>query len=363
MAVHLGRRGPGHQARVGPVADDGPDSTPDAFDLGQVAAAALGASYESATIVVTGISAPVAVSIVGGEYALNGGAWTAAAGTAEPGDAVTVRRTAAVTVATTAEALLTVGGVAGAFTVTTVDNSEASALALRFAADPGDARRGLIDACIGALKADGLWVKLDAFYMLAAHDTQAAQRNWVQDAFNLTPVNGPAFEADRGYTGVPGALAYLDTGFNDLTGSALWSQDSMCAGAYVNQAPPSTNSFLGLADASSVRIGATSTHLNTRIHSTTSFNVASANAFPCHVAVTRDSGTTSRCVRNGGQVGGVPSHASTPPSDSNVTVFRSVNSYNGDRVACLHLGGALSNAELASLYAAILPYLTALGAA
>jgi hypothetical protein len=32
-------------------------------------------------------------------------------------------------------------------------------------------------------------------------------------------------------------------------------------------------------------------------------------------------------------------------------------------VACLHLGGALSNAELASLYAVILAYLTALGAA
>ena len=55
--------------------------------------------------------------------------------------------------------------------------------------------------------------------------------------------------------------------------------------------------------------------------------------------------------------------ASTPPSDSNVTAFRSINAYNGDRVACLHLGGALSNGELASLYAIILTYLTALDAA
>lgn len=363
MVVHLGRRGPGHQARVGPAVGDGPDSTPDAFELGQVNSAALGVDYDSNTVLVTGASMPATVSIVGGEYALNGGPWTTTPGSANPGDAVQVRRTAAVTVATATEAVLTIGGVSDAFTVTTANHAETSALALRFTADPGDARRGLIDDCIGELKAEGLWAKLDAFYMMAAHDAQAARCNWRQDAFNLTPVNGPTFEADLGYTGVPAAQAYLDTGFNDLTGSALWSQDDMCAGAYVNLAPPSANSFLSLAAASSVRIGATPTQLNTRIHCSSSFNISFANAVPGHVAVTRDSATTSRCVRNGAQVGSVFSLASTASSDSNVTAFRSINSYNGDRMACMHLGAALSNAELASLYGAILTYLTALGAA
>lgn len=363
MAIHLGRRGPGHQARVGPVVEDGGGETPDAFDLGQVTAAAMGATYESATILVTGKTGPSAMSITGGEYAVNGGGWTALGGAVEPGDTVKVRRAAAATVSTTVEAVLTIGGISGAFTVATVENAEASALALRFATEPGDLRRGLIDDCIGAVKAAGLWSKLDAFYMLAAHDAQAAQCNWVQDAFNLTPVNGPAFEADRGYTGVPATQGHLDTGFNDLTGSALWSQDNMCAGAYVNLAPPSTNSFLSLAGATSVRIGATSSQLNTRVHCSSSFNIGFANPLPAHVAVTRDSATTARCVRNGAQVGPVFSLASTPSSNSNVTLFRSGGVYNGDRVACLHLGGALSNAELANLYAAILAYLTPLGAA
>src|SRR5688500_11442038 len=182
MAIHLGRRGPGHQARVGSSADGAPDSTPDPFELGQVASAVLGASYASAAVAVTGTSAPAAVSIVGGEYALNGGAWTTTPGSANPGDAVQVRRTAAATVATAADVVLTIGGVSDAFTVTTVDHAEASALALRFTTDPGEVRRGLVDDCIGALKAAGLWAKLDAFYMLAAHDAQAARCNWVQDA-------------------------------------------------------------------------------------------------------------------------------------------------------------------------------------
>lgn len=363
MAVHLGQRGPGHQARAGVADGGGEDTTPDAFSLGQVDWAPLSTLCESEAITVLGTSAPAPVSISGGEYAVNGGGWTSAPSAVDPGDSIKVRCAAAATVATSQDAVLTIGGVSDTFMVTTVAHAETSAVALRFATPASDARRGLIDACIGALKADGIWAKLDALYMLAAHDAQAAHCNWVQDAFNLAPVNGPAFETDLGYSGVPATQAYLDTGFNDLTGSALWSQDSFCAGAYVNLAPSATSSFVGVVGSISTRLGATATHITTRIHSGTSFNPALANATPAHVVITRDSATTSRVVRNGIQVGSTSSAASITPSDSNVTLFRSVSSYNGDRMACAHLGGALSVAEAESLYAAVLSYLTALGAA
>lgn len=364
MAVHFGQRGPGHQARVSAaLGEEESDSTPDAFSLGDIASAPLSTLFESATVTVQGTSAPSAVSITGGEYAVNGGAWTAVAGSVDPGDTVKVRRTSAAGVATAVDAVLTIGGVSDTFTVTTVANAEASALALRFTTAASDARRGLIDACIGSLKSAGVWAKLDALYMLAAHNAQAAQRNWVQDAFNLTPVNAPVFEADLGYTGVTASSAHLDTGFNDLTGSALWSQDSMCAGAYVNAAPGLANSFIGLTGAVSLRIGASASSITTRIHGASSHNVSFTNATPGHIVVTRDTATSSRCVRDGVQVGTTSGAASAASSDSYVALFRSQSSYNADRVACAHLGGALSVGEISNLRTAIHTYLTALGAA
>lgn len=363
MAVHLGQRGPGHQARAAVAGGGEEDATPDAFSLGQVDWAPLSTLCESQAITVLGTSAPAAVSISGGEYSVNGGGWTSAPGTVDPGDNVKVRCAAAATVATTLEAMLTIGGVSDAFAVTTVGHAETSAVVLRFATPAADVRRGLIDAVIGTLKVDGVWAKLDAFYMLAAHDAQAAHCNWVQDAFNLTPVNTPVFETDLGYSGAPATQGHLDTGFNDLTGSALWSQDSFCAGAYINLAPSAANSFVGLVGAASMRLGATTTHITTRIRAGSSFNPVFANATPAHIAITRDSATSSRVVRNGVQAGATSSAASVTPSDSNVTLFRSISSYNGDRMACAHLGGALSIAEAASLHAAVATYLTALGAA
>lgn len=240
------------------------------------------------------------------------------------------------------------------------ENAEAAALFARFDVDPGSARRAAIDTCIGALKAAGVWAKLDVLYLLAAHDAQAGTRNWIQDGFNAEALGDPVFTADRGFTGGPGA--YLDTQFNDLTGSALWSQDAMSAGAYINQYAGESNSFLGLIVGQSLRIGASATNINTRIHSNTSYNPAASGASPGHMLIVRDGPTSSRCFSNGVAVGTSSGAVSAAPSDAHVTAFRSANNYNSDRMACLHLGGALTADEAAALYAAIHAYLSALGA-
>jgi hypothetical protein len=316
--------------------------------------------YESAPITVSGLDAPAGLSIAGGEHAVNGGGWSTAPATASNGDVVRVRRNASGAVGSTVETTLTIGGASGAFAVTTVANAESSALALRFAVDPGDARRGLIDGCVGALKAAGIWAKLDALYLLAAHHAQAAQRNWIQDAFNIAPFGSPTFTTDRGYAG-DGVGAYLDTGFNDLTGSALWTQDTMALGAYINAYAGGSNAFLGLTSGTSLRIGATAANITTRIHSATSFNPGFTNPNPGHIVVTRDTATSSRCLRNGASVS-TSSAASAASGGANIVGFRSVSSYNADQMACLHIGGFLAPAEVADLYSAILTYLTAIGA-
>jgi serine protease len=96
------------------------DTTPDAFSFTAQTGAALSAVVTSNTITVAGINAPSTISIAGGAYSVNGGAYMAAAGTVNNGDTVTVRQTASGSNSTTTTATLTIGGVNGAFSVTTV---------------------------------------------------------------------------------------------------------------------------------------------------------------------------------------------------------------------------------------------------
>ena len=95
------------------------DLTPDPFAFAAQANAAPGAVATSDPVTVSGIDNPTAISVSGGTYSINAGAYTAAAGTVLPGDTVTVRLTAAPTFATTTTATLTIGGVSADFVVTT----------------------------------------------------------------------------------------------------------------------------------------------------------------------------------------------------------------------------------------------------
>jgi outer membrane protein OmpA-like peptidoglycan-associated protein len=75
-------------------------------------------------ITVAGIDAPAAISVVGGEYNINGGAFTATAGTVTVGQTVSVRQTSSASALTATTATVTIGGVAEGFTVTTGDPSD-----------------------------------------------------------------------------------------------------------------------------------------------------------------------------------------------------------------------------------------------
>lgn len=121
--------------------DGGPDTTPDAFSFARQTGVAPGSAVVSNAITVSGINAPAAISVTGGEYSIDGGAFTAAAGTVTNGQSVRVRHVAATTPLTETVTPLTIGGVSAAFTSTTADRKSgggawngASLLALLLAA-------------------------------------------------------------------------------------------------------------------------------------------------------------------------------------------------------------------------------------
>lgn len=97
------------------------DVVPSAFSFTSVTNTALSAVTDSASITVAGIDtgANSSISISGGQYSINGGAFTSTAGSVQLGQNVVVRVTASAAYATPAVATLTIGTVSGTFTVTT----------------------------------------------------------------------------------------------------------------------------------------------------------------------------------------------------------------------------------------------------
>jgi hypothetical protein len=96
------------------------DTTPDAFQFQAIGGAPRAQSFTSNETTISGINSAAPVSITGGEYSIDGGAFTSAAGTINEGQLVRVRVTSAALFSTATSAALNVGGVTGAFTVTTL---------------------------------------------------------------------------------------------------------------------------------------------------------------------------------------------------------------------------------------------------
>jgi hypothetical protein len=94
--------------------------TPNSFSFTARTGIALSTIITSNTITVAGITTVSAISITGGTYSINGGTYTAAAGPVNNGDTVTVQQTSSASFSTPTTATLTIGGISGAFAVTTL---------------------------------------------------------------------------------------------------------------------------------------------------------------------------------------------------------------------------------------------------
>ncbi len=107
---------------VGPLAITGSlIDPPDQFTFVDQTNVALATVITSNTITLAGTSATNDITVASGEYSVGcNGSFTQAAGTIAPGGTVCVRQTSSVTPATATTTTLTIGGVSGGFTVTTV---------------------------------------------------------------------------------------------------------------------------------------------------------------------------------------------------------------------------------------------------
>jgi hypothetical protein len=173
---------------------------------------------------------------------------------------------------------------------------EADALFARMTTAPTDARKTLVNNLIGSLKSAGVWQRLDAFYVIAAATAQAAQQNWVANAFNLSLVGAPTFTTDRGYAG-DGATTYLSTGINLSAAGLKAVQDSHHMAVWVN-----TDTAANVADAggSDISIGGRDVggNITSRSASTTADTtaIAASNGW---TLISRNNSADFRVDKNG----------------------------------------------------------------
>lgn len=102
------------------------DTVPNAFSFVDQTGVALSTVIASAAITVSGINTASPISVTGGEYRINAGAWTTTAGTVNNGDTVQARHTSSAANSTATNTTVTIGGVSDTFTSTTLGNTAPS---------------------------------------------------------------------------------------------------------------------------------------------------------------------------------------------------------------------------------------------
>lgn len=250
--------------------------------------------------------------------------------------------------------------------------SETTALLARFTTQPNAARRTLINTLIAALKSGGVWSKLDALYVTAAHDAQAAQRNWVADRYNLTPVAAPTFTADRGYAG-NGSSSYLDTGFNPATASspkyvrdsafiAAWNRTER-AGADISLmgSRTSTASYVNIIPRSAGGNFVARTNSGTNALSVTMALAAG------HFISNRSASNALQGYKNGVSVTTSAAVSTAVPNVAMALLARSLeggapDTFTTDQILSASIGSSLSAGEALALYNALDAYRSGVGA-
>lgn len=242
--------------------------------------------------------------------------------------------------------------------------TETTALLARFTTSALAARKQAIEDCIVALKAAGVWAKLDTLYLMAAADTQAATRNWIADANNLAAVSTPTFTADRGYT-TDGVASYLDFNINPAGGGTKYVQDSASAGFWSRTAGTQVGIDLGAIAGSGLlgRARNGSNQAQARVNDATSSSIGSVTDGSGLFSFVRPSSSVKQAYRNATQIGTDVAVASTVrPASIVLGQFGNAN-YSARQYAAGFSGSALSAVEVGSLHSALSAYLAVVGAA
>jgi len=243
--------------------------------------------------------------------------------------------------------------------------AEAVALFSRMTVQPSPVRKVLISNLIKGLKANGTWTKRDAFYLIAAHDAQAARLNLIGDIYNLSAVASPTFTVDRGYQG-DGSSSYLETGFNPTTAvGAKFQQDSGHIMLWSRRAAASGGVAMGNGNTLIVPRLTGTDQCAHRVNTPNSATFANLDGTGLYTSSrTGSTAVTGGGYKNAAKQTGQATTSAAPDNASIRVLGRSTSvSFWDGQAALSSIGGGLTDAEVAADYAVFLTYMQAIGAA
>ena len=223
---------------------------------------------------------------------------------------------------------------------------------------PSPGRKQLIDTCITALVDGTVWSKLDALYVFAAPNAQAALLNWVNPGtFDCTAVNSPTFTADKGYTG-DGVSMSLSTGFNPSTAGGLYQQFDATLFTWENNPQKINGAIAGYPISAEVYYYARFTDdlIYVRIQDTAGTSFASSNGQGL-LSGSRRANNEAEFYKNGVSLGTNVTLTTEALINEILMFLNGDTKFHPGQIVCGGFGSKLTDAEQLALYNALRAYL------
>ena len=233
-------------------------------------------------------------------------------------------------------------------------SAEATAYLARVTGTLSQTEQDALAALIDGLVDDGVWAKLDLFYLLAQNNATDAARNLISDTFNATIQGGLAFHPNSGVYGFSANNTQIATGFNPSTDGTNLTPTSATIGVYAHM-----NSGLGLWEASDTeaKIGG-NPDLLWGWGDTSSYSPSFLTWDTFRSISSSMDGSNAYLYENGTQRDTQSLSGSTLSS----ALLYFGESYDDTRVRAAWAGGSLSQTETTALHNRLTTYFAAVGA-
>lgn len=231
----------------------------------------------------------------------------------------------------------------------------------RFPTVPPVAYQAALNALVAALKNGGVWDKLDGMMLPQVPAQAAVPLDLIHIGRAGTLVGTTLFTANAG-TASDQSTGYLDTGFQPQMPGVRFQQDDMHFGVWALTSTARTDGvdaseFGAGGVVSLIRLNANG-NVNGRPLATSGKSFAGA-PFPGHVVVTRDTVGAWRSYRQGAVTANGDATASTTRPYETFKAMAaqpSTGAFGASRLAAVHWGSGLTDANVTVLYNALNAY-------
>ena len=226
------------------------------------------------------------------------------------------------------------------------------------------ARALLLDTLlVRRLVNQGIWSKLDALHVYAAHSEATALVNLVQPGVHDTTNSGVPFVVDSGLVGDGVGNAVMSGNMQSL---AKYKLNTSHFGVLIgNNIAGDTNVAMGVASNAGANLRANifprsaADRFQGRINDAGSMFVNGISTAAAHWGMNRSSASARQSYRNGVQLAADTQASDTVPNAA-FTILRQATARGTHLVRADHIGESLSASDWAEIYAALSAYLAAL---